>query len=82
MPLSPASDMRRGLQGSDMPDAASIDSAPLPLAYEAWRASELGRITDRIEEELILRLIGPVQGKSVLGNPMGREPEETHDELS
>lgn len=49
-----------------MPDAASIDSAPLPLAYEAWRASELGRITDRIEEELILRLIGPVQGKSVL----------------
>ena len=38
----------------------------LPAAYQLWRESELGRITDHIEEELILRLIGPASGKRVL----------------
>lgn len=44
----------------------SIESASLPAAYRAWRAGALGRITDHIEEELILGLIGPVEGKRVL----------------
>lgn len=38
----------------------------LPAAYRAWRARELGRITDRIEEDLIVEMIGPVQGKKAL----------------
>lgn len=38
----------------------------LPAAYRRWQESELGRITDRIEEELILDLIGPPSGKRLL----------------
>ena len=49
-----------------MANAAPADLASLPAAYRAWRASDLGRITDRIEEELILALTGPVAGKRVL----------------
>jgi len=43
-----------------------IDLSELPSAYRKWRMSELGRITDRIEEELILDVIGPVRGKRLL----------------
>jgi ubiquinone biosynthesis O-methyltransferase len=49
-----------------MANATPADLASLPAAYRAWRASDLGRITDRIEEELILALAGPVTGKRVL----------------
>lgn len=49
-----------------MADAPSPALGSLPAAYEAWRGSALGRITDRIEEQLILGLVGPVQGKRVL----------------
>lgn len=42
------------------------DLTGLPAAYRQWRASELGRITDHIEEELILGLIRPISGKRVL----------------
>ena len=49
-----------------MANAAPADLASLPAAYRAWRASDLGRITDRIEEELILTLTAPVAGKKVL----------------
>lgn len=42
------------------------ETVSLPAAYRAWRASDLGRITDRIEEELILGLVGPVEGKRIL----------------
>lgn len=49
-----------------MADGPSPEPASLPAAYRAWRASDLGRITDRIEEKLILGLIGPVEGKCVL----------------
>ena len=42
------------------------DLGELPEAYRRWRESELGRITDRIEEQLILDLIGSVSGKRVL----------------
>jgi SAM-dependent methyltransferase len=49
-----------------MADAPSTEPPSLPAAYQAWRASELGRITDRIEEQLIVKLVGAVQGKRVL----------------
>ncbi len=42
------------------------DLGELPAAYRRWRESELGRITDRIEEQLILDLIGSVSGKRLL----------------
>ena len=38
----------------------------LSSAYTAWRASPLGRITDALEQELLLDLIGPVAGMRVL----------------
>jgi SAM-dependent methyltransferase len=48
-----------------MPKASSA-LASLPAAYQAWRASELGRITDANEERLLLELVGSVSGKRVL----------------
>lgn len=38
----------------------------LSASYRARRSSELGRITDRIEERLVLELVGSVSGKRVL----------------
>lgn len=49
-----------------MPKASSAQPASLPAAYQAWRASELGRITDGIEERLVLELVGSVAGQRVL----------------
>ncbi|MCC0006689.1 MAG: methyltransferase domain-containing protein [Hyphomicrobiaceae bacterium] len=49
-----------------MPDARAPDLTGLPEAYHAWRTSELGQLTDRLEEELIAKLIGPLQGKRIL----------------
>jgi ubiquinone biosynthesis O-methyltransferase len=49
-----------------MPELTTDGSAILPAAYRTWRASELGRITDRIEEKRLVELIGPVAGKRVL----------------
>lgn len=49
-----------------MPEASTTTIATLPAAYQAWRASALGRITDRIEEELVVDLIGPLRGMRVL----------------
>jgi SAM-dependent methyltransferase len=40
--------------------------AAMPAAYRAWRASDLGRITDRLEEELVTAQVGPVHGRTVL----------------
>ncbi len=40
--------------------------AALPPAYAAWRQSDLGRITDALEQELILDLVGPASGLKVL----------------
>jgi 2-polyprenyl-3-methyl-5-hydroxy-6-metoxy-1,4-benzoquinol methylase len=53
-------------KAADMANSPPADLASLPAAYRAWRASDLGRTTDRIEEELILTLTGPVAGKRVL----------------
>lgn len=49
-----------------MSDARPTELASLPSAYERWRVSELGRITDRIEAELMQRMLGPVAAKQVL----------------
>jgi 2-polyprenyl-3-methyl-5-hydroxy-6-metoxy-1,4-benzoquinol methylase len=38
----------------------------LPGAYVAWRASVLGRVTDALEQELILDPIGPPSGLRIL----------------
>lgn len=40
--------------------------AELPAAYVRWRASRLGRITDALEERLILEQAGPVADREVL----------------
>lgn len=40
--------------------------ASLPAAYSSWRESALGRITDSVEQNLILDLAGPVTGIRVL----------------
>lgn len=40
--------------------------AGLRESYVKWRASQLGRITDALETELILELLGPVAGLKLL----------------
>jgi len=40
--------------------------ASLPAAYSSWRESALGRVTDSVEQDLILDLAGPVTGIRVL----------------
>ena len=37
-----------------------------PEAYSAWRSSALGALTERLEHELMLRLVGDVAGQRVL----------------
>lgn len=52
-----------------MTDTALGQAAPLaalPESYGRWRESRLGRITDAIEERLILDLLGPVNGLHIL----------------
>jgi ubiquinone biosynthesis O-methyltransferase len=51
-------------QGTDV--ARSRSPTGLPAAYEHWRSSRLGQITDALEERLLLDLLGPVRGLSVL----------------
>jgi 2-polyprenyl-3-methyl-5-hydroxy-6-metoxy-1,4-benzoquinol methylase len=38
----------------------------LQAAYAAWRASTLGRVTDTLEQDLILDLIRPTSGLRIL----------------
>lgn len=38
----------------------------LSASYAQWRSSRLGRITDRLEQQLILELLGAVAGKTLL----------------
>lgn len=40
--------------------------AGMARAYAGWRASTLGRITDRLEDALLLDLLGDVAGRAVL----------------
>ena len=37
-----------------------------PDAYRRWRASVIGPLTDRLQRQLILELIGDVRGRKVL----------------
>lgn len=37
-----------------------------PEAYERWRASEIGELTERLERQLILELVGDVAGLRIL----------------
>ncbi len=37
-----------------------------PQDYARWRRSRLGAITERLERDLVLRLLGPVDGRRVL----------------
>ncbi|MGC9369426.1 MAG: class I SAM-dependent methyltransferase [Paracoccaceae bacterium] len=50
---------------SDRTDLAPALDA-LPEAYAGWRRSTLGRITDALEERLLLARIGPARGLRVL----------------
>ncbi|MGE0630237.1 MAG: class I SAM-dependent methyltransferase [Hyphomicrobiales bacterium] len=49
-------------------DCSSGDGelAALGPAYDKWRSSEVGRITDRLERQLVLELVGEVSGRRVL----------------
>lgn len=47
------------------PTSGGVSEA-LPRAYATWRQSTLGRITDALEQRLILELIGTVEGKRIL----------------
>jgi ubiquinone/menaquinone biosynthesis C-methylase UbiE len=51
------------LNASDNP---ASELANLPDSYRRWRASKLGRITDTLEQELILALIGSPDGLRIL----------------
>jgi 2-polyprenyl-3-methyl-5-hydroxy-6-metoxy-1,4-benzoquinol methylase len=51
----------------ESPSTASVQSnAGLCESYVRWRASQPGRITDALETELILELLGPVAGLKLL----------------
>jgi ubiquinone/menaquinone biosynthesis C-methylase UbiE len=49
-----------------MRDEPTDAVANLPDAYRRWRASRLGQITDALEEQLILELVGPPAGLRIL----------------
>ncbi len=37
-----------------------------PETYETWRATSLGRITEDLEQQLIMRMAGPLKGRRIL----------------
>jgi SAM-dependent methyltransferase len=41
-------------------------TAPTPLEYARWRETPVGRITERLEQRLVLELAGPVRGLAIL----------------
>lgn len=51
-----------------MTEAQPVCDLPglLPEDYARWRGSEVGAITERLERQLILELVGDVRGRSVL----------------
>lgn len=52
----------------DMIEKTTGDASPVlgPEIYSPWRASELGRVTEMLEERLLLALVGDPQGLDVL----------------
>jgi len=49
-----------------MPETPADVLRALPPAYAEWRRSTLGRITDALEERLLLDRIGPARGLRIL----------------
>jgi 2-polyprenyl-3-methyl-5-hydroxy-6-metoxy-1,4-benzoquinol methylase len=49
-----------------MPEIPADALQALPPAYADWRRSALGRITDALEERLLLDRIGPARGLRIL----------------
>lgn len=49
-----------------LPREVSAESDSLAKSYSRWRSTRLGQITDRLEERLILELLGDVEGLDVL----------------
>lgn len=49
-----------------MPEIPVDALQALPPAYADWRRSTLGRITDALEERLLLDRIGPARGLRIL----------------
>lgn len=49
-----------------MTNGAAVAGAVGPAAYDAWRRSTLGAITEKIEQRLVLDLAGDLAGRSVL----------------
>jgi len=45
-----------------------LSDAPVvaPETYARWRGTTIGRVTEQVETELVLRLAGPLHGKRVL----------------
>ena len=50
----------------DANNASPQSEDRLSASYARWRSSRLGRITDRLEQQLILKLVGAVSGKTLL----------------
>ncbi|MFQ5953508.1 MAG: class I SAM-dependent methyltransferase [Kiloniellales bacterium] len=48
------------------PELGSSDGSLGPGRYTEWRASKVGAITDRLERQLILDLVGDVSGRTIL----------------
>lgn len=48
------------------PSELPAESDTLAESYSRWRSTKLGQITDRLEERLILELLGDVEGLDVL----------------
>ncbi|MBE0703300.1 MAG: class I SAM-dependent methyltransferase [Afipia sp.] len=48
------------------PSELPAESDTLAESYSRWRSTKLGQITDRLEERLILELLGAVEGLDVL----------------
>lgn len=51
---------------SEMPEAPAPEADSLAEAYRRWRSSPLGRITDRLEQALLIELAGAASGRSFL----------------
>lgn len=51
---------------SEMPEAQAPEADALAEAYRRWRSSPLGRITDRLEQALLIELAGAASGRSFL----------------
>jgi ubiquinone biosynthesis O-methyltransferase len=51
---------------SDPPQSSAACPGLGPDTYARWRASEIGRITERLERSAMLGLIGDVSGKQIL----------------